>query len=134
YCPANTLGRNVETWWPFESGTIAGTYSYPFWMNKQFWFIPKQDYSCAWEDDAGYRREKLTSDRVLLTDYLGCTLDFEGKIHVVAWNHEQLPDSSPRGMNMCFGDGHVEWRKSENRWQMWGFSFESIYWFWAKPN
>ena len=57
--------------------------------------------------DAIYR--KLTSDRILATDYMGATLDFEGVIHIVAWNHEQLRDGSPRGMNMLFGDGHVEW-------------------------
>src|SRR5256885_2070908 len=26
YCPANSVGRTVEDWWPYKSGTIAGTY------------------------------------------------------------------------------------------------------------
>lgn len=124
YCPSNTLGRNPENWWPNrDSGTICGNYQYPFWLDAQMWMIPKPDY------------RKLTSDRILATDYMGATLDFEGVIHVIAWNHERIPDGSPRGMNVLGGDGHVEWRKTENRWQLWGTSFEQIiYWFYAKPN
>jgi prepilin-type processing-associated H-X9-DG protein len=121
YCPANELGRDVDHWWPYSSGTVASNYQFPFWLNDGFWLIPIPDY------------RKLTVDRVLAADYLGVTMDDSAKIHVVAWNHEKLPDGSPRGMNMLFGDGHVEWRRSENRWQMWGFTFANIYWFWANP-
>jgi prepilin-type N-terminal cleavage/methylation domain-containing protein/prepilin-type processing-associated H-X9-DG protein len=123
YCPANSLGRTVENYWPnSENGTYAGNYQYPFWLDDQFWIIPKPDY------------RRLTADRVLAADYLGVILDFDNTIRIVAWNHEKLQDGSPRGMNMLFGDGHVEWRRSENRWQMWGYNFESIYWFWANPS
>jgi prepilin-type N-terminal cleavage/methylation domain-containing protein len=124
YCPANTLNRNLENWWPNpDSGTICGNYSYPFWLHESMWMIPKPDY------------KKLTSDRILATDYMGATLDFEGTIHIIAWNHERIADGSPQGMNVLCGDGHVEWRKTENRWQLWGTSYEQvIYWFWANPN
>jgi len=121
YCPANDLGRNATDWWPYTSGTVASTYQFPFWLDEGFWLIPKPDY------------KKLTTDRVVAADYLGVTMDDSAKVHVVAWNHEKLQDGSPRGMNMLFGDGHVEWRRSENRWQMWGFTFANIYWFWANP-
>jgi prepilin-type N-terminal cleavage/methylation domain-containing protein/prepilin-type processing-associated H-X9-DG protein len=122
YCPANSVGRDLENWWPYQSGTIAGTYQYPFWLADPYWVIPIPDY------------RRLTTDRVLAADYLGCQMTDDGVVHVVAWNHEQLPDGSPRGMNMLFGDGHVEWRRSENRWVMWGFTFGNIYWFWANPS
>jgi prepilin-type N-terminal cleavage/methylation domain-containing protein/prepilin-type processing-associated H-X9-DG protein len=121
YCPANTLGRDADHWWPFESGTVASTYQFPFWLEEGMWLIPKPDY------------RKLSVDKILATDYLGVVMDDSAQIHVVAWNHEQLQDHSPRGMNLLFGDGHVEWRRSENRWQMYGFSWAQIYWFWAKP-
>src|SRR5207249_2004190 len=26
FCPANTIERRVENWWPYASGTIASTY------------------------------------------------------------------------------------------------------------
>jgi prepilin-type N-terminal cleavage/methylation domain-containing protein/prepilin-type processing-associated H-X9-DG protein len=125
YCPANSIGRNADNWWPYMDfgipSTIASNYQFPFLLEENFWMIPKPDY------------RRLTSDRVLAADYLGVTLDFEGKLHIVAWNHEKLQDGSPRGMNMLFGDGHVEWRRSENRWQLWGGSFGLVYWFWANP-
>ena len=123
FCPANGTGRDVENWWPRpESGTICGNYQYPFWLWDQYWMIPMPDY------------KRLTSDRVLAADYLAIVLDFWGNVNVVAWNHERIADGSPRGMNMLFGDGHVEWRKTENRWQLWGTSYGFIYWFWANPN
>src|SRR3954451_7302010 len=56
YCPANTLDRNPEKWWPYTTGTIAGTYQYPFWLDKTMWMIDMPDY------------RKLTSDRVLAAD------------------------------------------------------------------
>ena len=121
YCPANTLDRTVENWWPFKwSGTIAGTYQYPFWLNQYMWMIARPDY------------HKLTSQRILAADYLGVAVDDNLEVKIVAWNHEKTPDGSPRGMNMLFGDGHVEWRTTHNGWQMWGSSIGNIYWFWAK--
>jgi prepilin-type processing-associated H-X9-DG protein len=44
-----------------------------------------------------------------------------------------MPDGAPAGMNMLFGDGHVEWRRSENRWQVYGFGGAFVYWFYANP-
>jgi prepilin-type processing-associated H-X9-DG protein len=121
YCPANTLSRNVESWWPYTSGTIAGTYQYPFWLRNSLWMIAKPDY------------QKLTSDRLLAADYLGVIVTSDTQVHVVAWNHELMPDGAPAGMNMLFGDGHVEWRRSENRWQVYGFGGAFVYWFYANP-
>jgi prepilin-type processing-associated H-X9-DG protein len=71
---------------------------------------------------------------VLAADYLGVAMDIFSNVKVVAWNHEKIADGSPRGMNMLFGDGHVEWRKSENRWKMWGVGDAFVYWFWANSN
>jgi prepilin-type processing-associated H-X9-DG protein/prepilin-type N-terminal cleavage/methylation domain-containing protein len=122
YCPSNSIGRDVDNWWPYaESGTIASNYQFPFWLEDNLWMIPKPDY------------RRLTTDRVLAADYLGVILDFDSVIHIVAWNHEKIQDGSPRGMNMLFGDGHVEWRRSENRWKLWGGSWAFVYWFWANP-
>jgi len=121
FCPANTIGRDVETWWPFQTGTIAGNYQYPFWLSRGLWLMFPPDYS------------KLTSDRLLAADYLGVTITSDTQLHVVAWNHNLMPDGSPTGMNMLFGDGHVEWRRNENRWQMWGLGSGLVYWFYAKP-
>ena len=86
YCPSNSLGRDVDNWWPYaESGTIASNYQFPFWLEDNLWMIPKPDY------------RRLTTDRVLAADYLGVILDFENVIHIVAWNHEKIQDGSLRG-------------------------------------
>jgi prepilin-type processing-associated H-X9-DG protein len=117
YCPVNSLGRNVQTWWPYTSGTIAGTYQYPFWLSSDEWVIPYPDY------------RKLTSDRILASDYLGATMDNQAHLYVVAWNHEKLQDGSPVGMNTLFADGHVQWHPSNLGWQVYGVGFDGVYWF-----
>jgi prepilin-type N-terminal cleavage/methylation domain-containing protein/prepilin-type processing-associated H-X9-DG protein len=120
YCPANTLERNPENWWPYSSGTIAGTYQYPFWLIKLFWMIDMPDY------------RRLTNERILATDYLGVIATNDTDIRVVAWNHEKTGDGSPRGMNMLYGDGHVTWHPTHNGWQMWGVGIAGVYWFYGK--
>lgn len=123
YCPANTLGRNVETWWPYSSGTIAGTYQYPFWLIWRNWV-------CEREQIPDYR--KLTSTRVIAADYLGVAAFDNGTTRVIAWNHEKTKDDSPRGMNMLFGDGHVSWHHTQFNWQIYGFGFGQVYWFFGR--
>ena len=120
YCPANSLDRTPERWWPYTTGTIAGTYQYPFLLAPLFWMIDRPDY------------RRLSSDRILAADYLGVAVSDDAQIHVVAWNHEKTQDGSPRGMNMLFGDGRIEWRATERGWQMWGVGIAGVYWFIAK--
>ena len=122
YCPVNSLSRNVQTWWPYSSGTIAGTYQYPCWLSSDAWLIPYPDY------------KRLTSDLILASDYLGATMDNQGTLHVVAWNHEKLPDGSPCGMNVLYGDGHVQWHASSLGWQVFGAGFDGVYWFYPKQH
>lgn len=120
YCPANSLRRTVDSWWPYTSGTIAGSYQYPFWLNSYEWLIPYPNY------------QRLTSDTILAADYLGAMLDYNDHLNVVAWNHEKLPDGSPCGMNMLYGDGHVQWHASNYGFQVYGGGFENVYWFYSK--
>jgi prepilin-type N-terminal cleavage/methylation domain-containing protein len=119
YCPVNSLSRNVQTWWPYTSGTIAGSYQFPFWLSSDAWVIPYPDY------------RKLTSDRILAADYLGVTINSKMQLSVVAWNHEKLRDGSPCGMNELYGDGHVQWHVSNFGWQIYGGGLDGVYWFYS---
>jgi prepilin-type N-terminal cleavage/methylation domain-containing protein len=121
YCPVSGL-RNQGEWWPNASGTIAGTYQYPFWLHPNLWMIPRPDY----------RHPK--ADQVIAADYLGVALTSASTVQIVAWNHEIISDGSPRGMNMLYGDHHVEWHPTEKGWQLYGFSVGLIFWYWGKTD
>jgi prepilin-type N-terminal cleavage/methylation domain-containing protein/prepilin-type processing-associated H-X9-DG protein len=117
YCPGNYQERTASEWWPFASGTIAVTYQFPFWLKPSCWLISRPDYN------------RPASDAVVAADYLGSTT---GPTLPLAWNHKLGRDGSPQGMNLLFGDGHVEWRGQSGGWVAWGRSNGPVDWYWAK--
>src|SRR4051812_6630702 len=40
YCPANYQHRTPEEWWPWQTGTIATTYQFPFLLKQSMWLVP----------------------------------------------------------------------------------------------
>jgi len=117
YCPGNYQSRTPDEWWPFSSGTIAITYQFPFWLKSSCWLVPPPDYRYP------------TSEAVIAADYLGTDTTPAAPL---AWNHKLSADGSPCGMNMLFGDSHVEWRSHARGWLLWGRSNGPLDWYWAQ--
>jgi type II secretory pathway pseudopilin PulG len=44
YCPSGHQDRTPGIWWPYQTGTIATTYQFPFWFTKNQWRIAYPDY------------------------------------------------------------------------------------------
>jgi prepilin-type processing-associated H-X9-DG protein len=118
YCPDSPEDRNPGNWWPYRTGTIAVSYQFPFWLNKDFgWQIVYPDY------------KRLASDRVLAADVLATS---DGVSHVVEYNHRLDRNGTPVGMNMLFGDGRVEWNSGSRGWVLYGWYGGSVYWHYAQ--
>jgi prepilin-type processing-associated H-X9-DG protein len=114
YCPDNGEDRDASTWWPYRTGSIAVTYQFPFWFNKDFcWQIEYPDY------------KRLASDRLLAADILATS---DGVNHVLEHNHRLDRNGSPTGMNMLFGDGHVDWNNGSRGWVLYGWYSGLVYW------
>lgn len=117
YCPGNFQNRTAREWWPYFSGTIAVTYQFPFFLKNTLWQVTPFDY------------KRSDPDAVLAADYLGSdTLVYAPR----AWNHQLSSDGSPKGMNMLFCDGRVEWRDHQAGWVLWGRSLGPINWYLAR--
>ena len=118
YCPDNPEDRNPGNWWPFRTGSIAVTYQFPFWLSKDIgWQIEYPDY------------KRLASDRLLACDILATS---DGVAHVVEFNHRLDRNGTPVGMNMLFGDGHVEWNSGTRGWVLYGWYGAAVYWHYAQ--
>lgn len=118
YCPEGFEDRNPGTWWPYKTGTIAVTYQFPFWLSKAEWQIQYPDY------------HRLTSDRLLACDALASS---DGFRNMIEFNHRiRNRTGAPVGMNMLFGDGHVQWNAADNGWVMYGWVWGQIYWHYAQ--
>ena len=118
YCPDNPEDRGPGNWWPWRTGTIAVTYQFPFWMNKEIaWQIEYPDY------------RRLASDRVLAADVLATS---DGVSHILEWNHRLDRNGTPVGMNMLFGDGRVEWNNGSKGWVMYGWYEGQTFWHYAQ--
>jgi prepilin-type N-terminal cleavage/methylation domain-containing protein len=120
YCPESFAGRNAETWWPYQTGTIAVTYQFPFWLAPGAWQIEYPNY------------RRLTSDRLLACDILA-TDESDGS--VLEFNHRMTTSStrirSPVGMNELFGDGHVQWKDATKGWVRYGWYGGILAWHYA---
>src|SRR5688500_10480617 len=58
YCPEGWEDRGPQNWWPFQTGTIAATYQFPFWLTREAWAIEFPEY------------RRLAADRLLAADAL----------------------------------------------------------------
>ena len=117
YCPESFDDRNPANWWPYNSGTIAVTYQFPFWLVKDSWVIEYPDY------------KRLHADRVLAADALATS---DGVAHVIEWNHRLDKNKTPVGMNMLRGDGRVEWSNGSKGWVLYGWYGAAVYWHYAQ--
>jgi prepilin-type N-terminal cleavage/methylation domain-containing protein/prepilin-type processing-associated H-X9-DG protein len=117
YCPDNFEDRDPGTWWPYQTGSIAVTYQFPFWLIPDSWVIEYPDY------------KRLHADRVLAADALATS---DGVGHIIEWNHRKDKNGTPMGMNMLFGDGRVEWNKGSNGWVLYGWYGAAVYWHYAQ--
>ncbi len=116
FCPESFADRTPETWWPYQTGTIAVTYQFPFWLDPLTWQIDYPDY------------RRLTADKVLACDLL-CTSD--GAKNVLEWNHRLDKNGTPVGMNVLFGDGRVQWNTGSKGWVQYAVP-QTIYWHYAQ--
>ncbi|QOV88538.1 type II secretion system protein [Humisphaera borealis] len=116
YCPGNYQRRTPSEWWTFQSGTIAATYQFPFWLKSSYWLVKVPDY------------RRPNGDAVIAADYLGTDTTPAAPL---AWNHDRPDGQSPEGMNMLFGDNRVEWRNKARGWMLWGRSNGPIDWYLA---
>jgi len=117
YCPENFEDRDAQHWWPWKTGTISSSYQFPFWLTRDSWVIEYPDY------------KRLHADRVLAADALATS---DGVAHVIEWNHRLTKNKAPVGMNMLFGDGHVEWRDGSHGWVLYGWYGAAVYWHYAQ--
>lgn len=117
YCPSNNEDRTGERWWPYDSGTIAVTYQFPFWLAKNAWLVEKPDYT------------RLHADRVLAADVLASS---DGANEIVMHNHPHRHGQAVVGMNMLFGDGRVEWNSGSSGWVMYGWYEGQVFWHYAQ--
>jgi prepilin-type processing-associated H-X9-DG protein len=117
YCPANFQDRTPMQWWPYRTGTIASSYQFMWWMNPITVWIEPQDY------------KRLSSDRLLAADALATS---DGAFTIVFYNHELDPAGQPRGMNMLFGDGHVQWQDSGQGFVHWTSAAGLTFWHYAQ--
>ena len=120
YCPEGFADRDAGRWWPYQTGTIAVTYQFPFWLAPGAWQI----------DYPNYRR--LTSERLLACDILA-TDDNDNS--VLEFNHRFTTSSAgsrtPVGMNELFGDGHVQWKDATKGWVRYGWYGGILAWHYA---
>jgi prepilin-type processing-associated H-X9-DG protein len=117
YCPDNFEDRNAATWWPFRTGTIASSYQFPFWLSPDAWAIEPPDY------------RRLRVERVLAADALSTS---DGVSHVLEYNHRLNGNGGPVGMNMLYGDGHVDWNNAGSGWVLYGWYGGIVYWHYAQ--
>jgi prepilin-type N-terminal cleavage/methylation domain-containing protein len=117
YCPANLQDRGPDTWWPFQTGTIAVTYQFPFWLQPQLWRVQYPDY------------RRLSSERLLAADVLATS---DGVNNIIQHNHTLSKGGDPTGMNELFGDGHVAWTQAGKGWVNYGSYFGTVYWHYAQ--
>jgi prepilin-type N-terminal cleavage/methylation domain-containing protein/prepilin-type processing-associated H-X9-DG protein len=117
YCPAGFQDRTAEGWWPFQTGTIAVTYQFPFWLPSWLWRVEHPDY------------RRLTSSRVLAADILATN---DGVRNLIEYNHVGSRGGDPTGMNMLFGDGHVSWNIGTQGWVNYGSFFGVVFWHYAQ--
>ena len=118
YCPDNFEDRGPATWWPYRTGTIAVTYQFPFWFSRDYaWQIEYPDY------------KRLASDRLLAADILATS---DGVSHVLEFNHRLDKNGTPAGMNMLFGDGHVDWNSGSNGWVAYAWYGGNVWWHYAQ--
>src|SRR5204862_1963094 len=116
--PDNPENRDASNWWPYRTGTIAITYQFPFWFSRDIaWQIEYPDY------------KRLASDRLLAADILATS---DGVSHVVEFNHRLDKNGTPAGMNMLFGDGHVDWNSGSRGWVMYAWYGRSVSWHYAQ--
>ena len=110
YCPENFDGRTASGWWPNpDNGDVSITYLMLYWLPETTspagWKVEKPPLEDFVED----------STTVFSADYLGTgggTPPDGGNLRV--YNHKlRGPGDSPEGMNIVFGDGHVEWFKAD---------------------
>jgi prepilin-type processing-associated H-X9-DG protein len=118
YCPDNPENRDPSNWWPYLTGTIAVTYQFPFWLNRDHsWQIEYPDY------------KRLSSDRLIAADILATS---DGVSHVVEFNHRLDKNGTPVGMNMLFGDGHVDWNGGSRGWVAYAWFGGQVWWHYAQ--
>ena len=117
YCPANPEYRDAGTLWPYSTGTIAVTYQFPFWLNREAWLIEYPNY------------QRLHVERVLAADVLASS---DGYNQIVMHNHTHRQHHAPAGMNMLFGDGHVQWHDGSMGWVAYGWFEGQVFWHYAQ--
>ena len=117
YCPEGWEDRHPADWWPFRTGTTSVTYQFPFWLSPYAWAIERPDY------------RRLAVDRVLAADALATS---DGINNLLEFNHRLNRNGGPVGMNMLFGDGHVQWIDGSRGWVMYGWYGATVYWHYAQ--
>jgi prepilin-type N-terminal cleavage/methylation domain-containing protein/prepilin-type processing-associated H-X9-DG protein len=117
YCPSNFQDRTAAEWWPYRTGTIAASYQFMFWMDPSAVWTEKQDY------------KRLTSTLLLAADALASS---DGATKIVFFNHELDQEGQPKGMNLLFGDGHVQWQDNGNGFVHWTSSVGRTFWHYAQ--
>jgi prepilin-type N-terminal cleavage/methylation domain-containing protein/prepilin-type processing-associated H-X9-DG protein len=117
YCPATPQDRTADVWWPYQTGTIAASYQFPFLMADFLWLVQCPDY------------KQLTSDRLLAAD---CLATSEGGATILMYNHSLDSTGQPVGMNMLFGDGHVQWQDNSGGYVLYVMSAGLVYWHYAQ--
>jgi prepilin-type processing-associated H-X9-DG protein len=117
YCPANSQQRTAEGWWPYRTGTVAGTYQFPFLMNQFLWWIEYPNF------------KNLASDRLLAAD---CLATSDGVSTILMYNHNLDSTGQPKGMNLLFGDGHVQWQDNSGGFVLYTMSAGMVFWHYAQ--
>lgn len=113
YCPANS-GQNQSSLWQHDG---ISTWGY-VWLNPRDAApalpaaFPLRDPSLDYRtkiDGPGAARAELALD-VVVSDTVSGPISWSPKSPPVAFGTNHLATTTPRGANVAFLDGHVEWR------------------------